>query len=613
VLPVAEQPLPVTGIWGAFGLCVLLVLYQLAFAIVVGIVGFATGLIRVPEVLYAAATVIALLSFIAVARRADGGAVRRAVAIRGCHPTQFVLAVLLAPPLMPLCGVAAELVVSALGWDSPAWEPEAVLAARPALFDRFDRFYEQLARLPWIWALLFGSVGPAVGEELFFRGVIGRRLVARYGPILGVLLTSALFGLAHVEPSHVAATFVAGLALHGVYLATRSLLAPIALHATYNAVWIATAKWAESCGLSLAEVFNWTTSLAWLVMAGGATVAALAWIIYRTRTLWVMPDGTEWSPGHLSAEMPPTSVAAVPVVSRPGSVAPVLAGVVYFCFALTVPLVGLGSAEVARARQRGDELLRSGDAAGAISAYTDALVLAPDDRYLLGNRGLAYVARQEFTAAIADFDRALAFGPPEIAWLNNRAYAHHCLGQIDAAWGDYEAVVHLRPDDAYARQQRGTILSARNDWAGAVSEFDRALQSGEDSADLRADLGRALTRRYQFARAIRELSEAIRQEPDHLRAAYELAWLRATCPDPALRNGRQAVELARSLCDRAPRREPAYLAALAAAEAECGQFPEAIRAEEEALRLAPDAEREFHAGLLALFRAGRPFRIDAGD
>src|SRR5262245_39842860 len=472
VLPLDEPPLPVTGFWGAIGLCCLLVLIQIPFAIILGLIGAATGLIYVPEFLFGVYTVIMLLSSVAVARSADRGAVRRAVALRGCHPLQFVLAVLLAPPMMPLCGVVAALVSSAFGWNPLTPEPDLVMVARSPLFERVERLYEQLGQLPWVWALLFGSLGPAVSEELFVRGVLGLRLVARYGRIWGIALTSAIFGIAHIEPGHVAATFVAGLVLHGVYLATGSLLAPIALHASYNACWIVAAKWAVTTGRSLAELSDATTILAWLVMAAGATLAALALTLYRTRTRWILPDGVVWSPGHLSAEMPPASLAAVPITSRPGAVAPILAVVAYFGFALTVPFaaMGFGSSEAARARERGDELARAGDPEGAIAAYNDGLRLSPYDRYLLGNRGLAHLERRDFAAAIADLDRALAGGPAEVGWLRGRGFARQGLGQLDAAWEDYMAAVRLKPHDFHTRYLGGRILGERNDWAGAVIE-----------------------------------------------------------------------------------------------------------------------------------------------
>ena len=78
------------------------------------------------------------------------------------------------------------------------------------------------------------AVLPAVGEELVFRGVIGRGLVARGGVVHGIFMTSLLFAMAHINPAHAISVFPLGVLLHVVHLATRSILAPILLHFLIN-------------------------------------------------------------------------------------------------------------------------------------------------------------------------------------------------------------------------------------------------------------------------------------------------------------------------------------------------------------------------------------------
>jgi membrane protease YdiL (CAAX protease family) len=50
----------------------------------------------------------------------------------------------------------------------------------------------------WIALALVTCVGAPIVEELFFRGLIQTRLVGRYGPIVGIGVTSVLFGAAHL-------------------------------------------------------------------------------------------------------------------------------------------------------------------------------------------------------------------------------------------------------------------------------------------------------------------------------------------------------------------------------------------------------------------------------
>ncbi len=50
----------------------------------------------------------------------------------------------------------------------------------------------------WLVLALVVCVGAPIVEELFFRGLIQTRLIGRFGPVVGIALTSVLFGAAHL-------------------------------------------------------------------------------------------------------------------------------------------------------------------------------------------------------------------------------------------------------------------------------------------------------------------------------------------------------------------------------------------------------------------------------
>lgn len=93
----------------------------------------------------------------------------------------------------------------------------------------------QLLRL-----LIVAGIAPAVFEEIFFRGILFRWIEDFGGSWAALIVTSALFGLAHiVNPgatwfSSFAVAMEAGLLLGGAYMLTRSLWMPIGLHAAWN-------------------------------------------------------------------------------------------------------------------------------------------------------------------------------------------------------------------------------------------------------------------------------------------------------------------------------------------------------------------------------------------
>lgn len=74
------------------------------------------------------------------------------------------------------------------------------------------------------------ALGPAIGEELVFRGMIGRGLVARIGAVRGTITASLLFALAHLSPPHVIATLPVAFLLQWLYLKTRTIWIPILVH-----------------------------------------------------------------------------------------------------------------------------------------------------------------------------------------------------------------------------------------------------------------------------------------------------------------------------------------------------------------------------------------------
>lgn len=89
-------------------------------------------------------------------------------------------------------------------------------------------------------ALVTMTVVPGFMEELLFRGILFRWIEELGGSWVALLVTSALFGLAHMfNPnasmlSSFAIAVEAGVLLGGAYMLTRSLWAPIGLHAAWN-------------------------------------------------------------------------------------------------------------------------------------------------------------------------------------------------------------------------------------------------------------------------------------------------------------------------------------------------------------------------------------------
>ena len=88
--------------------------------------------------------------------------------------------------------------------------------------------------------LILSALFPAISEEILFRGILFRWIEEFGGSWVGLVLSSALFGAAHLSnpgASPVAVSFIAieaGMMLGAAYMLTRSLWVPMGIHAAWN-------------------------------------------------------------------------------------------------------------------------------------------------------------------------------------------------------------------------------------------------------------------------------------------------------------------------------------------------------------------------------------------
>ncbi len=216
---------------------------------------------------------------------------------------QALLVVLITLPLAIIageCGAYAELVL-------PSFIRETFL---------------DFSQQPFLLVFLTACVMPAVGEEIFFRGFLGRGLIARYGLWIGGLLGAFLFGVMHVDPVQGTSAFFLGAALQGVFVATKSLFAPMLLHLLNNTLGFALMRHPDFPGA--------VDHAPPLVAASAiAALVAICVLIRQTRSRWICPNGEVWSPGYATTESPPAGVTAERRTGRPSILAVLIAAAAY--------------------------------------------------------------------------------------------------------------------------------------------------------------------------------------------------------------------------------------------------------------------------------------------
>jgi hypothetical protein len=153
------------------------------------------------------------------------------------------------------------------------------------------RLFIQLASAPLVQIICAIAIAPALGEELIFRGLIGTGLVARWGVIPGVLVTSILFGIMHINPAQAAGVIPLGIAMHFVYLTTRSFWSPVLLHLLNNSLAAVMLKHGDA--YSIGKLWDdGQAAPVPLLTVSAAMVTAIGLLLWQTRIRFARQDGT---------------------------------------------------------------------------------------------------------------------------------------------------------------------------------------------------------------------------------------------------------------------------------------------------------------------------------
>ena len=279
----------------------------------------------------------------------------------------------------------------------------------------------------------------------------------------------------------------------------------------------------------------------------------------------------------------------------------------YFEAALNVsPLVteahfGLGMAHA-----------RLGRTAEAIEEYHRTLRCDPRHAGAASNLGALLAYRGDVAAGVALCRQAVEWQPRNPRLRGNLGLLLLAMDRPEEALAHLEEAARREAGSAAAHVNLGLAMLRVRNLDGAAAAYAAALKIAPDLPDAHVGLGSVAWRRGDPAEAARGYREALRLDPDHPLAAGNLAWLLATCPDAALRNGAEAVTLAERVCTGPGRREPGLVDALAAAYAEAGRFPEAVAAARDAAALAAALGKKTLAQEMEerrkLYEAGRPYR-----
>lgn len=197
--------------------------------------------------------------------------------------------------------------------------------------------------------------------------------------------------------------------------------------------------------------------------------------------------------------------------------------------------------------------------------------------------------------------------------------AHFAVGtglekaaDIAGAMRQYQAAIAIDPGYKKAHYNLGQLFKKQKRWSEAAVHYRAVLEGDPKDVPSHLNLAATFSAQGQVGAAIAQYNAALRWDTNSLEALNNLTWILATSPDASYRDGVRALQFGLRACELSSNSISTVVGTLAAAYAEVGQFPEAIKTAERAREMAvaqgqAETARK-NEQLLELYRAGKAYR-----
>ena len=257
-------------------------------------------------------------------------------------------------------------------------------------------------------------------------------------------------------------------------------------------------------------------------------------------------------------------------------------------------------------------LSKKGDTENALSQWQRALDLKPNRPKLHYNIATILAEAGRLDEAISHYEQELQIQPEFAEGHNNLGSALLRKGRLDDALVHFEKALAANPRLAKPRYNAATVLVQKGRAREAVDHLQQLLELDPSNADARVELGVAWSQAGRMDLAINAWEKTLESQPDNINAAYDLAWVHATFPEDAIRDGKKAVRLAEHALQLSGETNPRIYRLLAAAYAENDQFDKAIetaqRGSELAIKQGNYAAAKTLESNIDLYRRNLPLR-----
>ncbi len=101
-------------------------------------------------------------------------------------------------------------------------------------------------------------------------------------------------------------------------------------------------------------------------------------------------------------------------------------------------------------------------------------------------RGYAAATNQQFQDAISDYSEAAKLTPQDVRIYEQRAAVEMKIQDYDKALADYSEVIKLKPNEARYYNYRAYIYELRNDLKNSLADTEKVLKQDPNNQDAKA-------------------------------------------------------------------------------------------------------------------------------
>ena len=257
----------------------------------------------------------------------------------------------------------------------------------------------------------------------------------------------------------------------------------------------------------------------------------------------------------------------------------------------------------------GAALARSGKLIPAVNAFQTAVSQNPDHAAAHNNLGSVLAQQGKWNDAAIAHRKALRINPAYANAAENLAAAFMKLDLPDQASAQYEVALKIAPDSRKTRLRQIAILCERGLLSEAMEHLQILLVQRPEDVDVCTRLGDLCLQTGNYKQALELRRQAYEIAPERVDTANNFAWILATTPISDDRDATKALELAEQAAAASEHESAGVLDTLAAARAATGDFSQAVKDQEKAITLLPEAQRASFQHRLDLYRLRQPFKL----